>query len=535
KDSTWPPRFYKILLTLKGPQDKSPIDMALTDSRRLGRIRLVGGDPLKSEPISKLGFDPILNLPNEDTFTALVQKRAMPIKALLLDHGVGNWVADEILYHSHIHPAQYANTLSTAQCHTLHQNMEYVCRTAVEADADSSLFPDNWIMNYRWKKGKGKGNGVLPNGQVMAFETVGGRTSCFVPEVQVLPESQKTKSEVKTKVKKRPIKEENDQITECIKKDGMSRAERYIKRAKTKANSLSNQRRLAAVPARKERVVILGCSSGIGRETALTYAARGASLVLFARRMAMLESLEQECKDRGATKVLVVQGDVGSQVDLEKIKTRSREELGGLDTAIYCAGMISVRPFFEACNIEFQKSSDQKSHYTAIETKSTSSYEALKKITDINYFAAVEATRVLLPLMIETSDMPNWIVISSMAGKVGAPTRAMYAGSKHAVHGFFDSLRVEVEKYGVHVGLVCPGTVDTELRASAVDRGTGEIAGSTKGKLSPQSVASRIVAASDRREREVYIPVMFGYAAVWAKLVASELVDWAAKRKYSSA
>ncbi|OAD73417.1 hypothetical protein PHYBLDRAFT_66028 [Phycomyces blakesleeanus NRRL 1555(-)] len=253
KDSTWPPRFYKILLTLKGPQDKSPMDMALTDSRRLGRIRLVGGDPLKSEPISKLGFDPILNLPNEDTFTALVQKRAMPIKALLLDQsfsaqftytktlkfGVGNWVADEILYHSHIHPAQYANTLSTAQCHTLHQNMEYVCRTAVEADADSSLFPDNWIMNYRWKKGKGKGNGVLPNGQVMAFETVGGRTSCFVPEVQVLPESQKTKSEVKTKVKKRPIKEENDQITECIKKDGMSRAERYIKRAKTKANSLS--------------------------------------------------------------------------------------------------------------------------------------------------------------------------------------------------------------------------------------------------------------------------------------------------------
>ncbi|KAI9031670.1 hypothetical protein CLU79DRAFT_729574 [Phycomyces nitens] len=295
-----------------------------------------------------------------------------------------------------------------------------------------------------------------------------------------------------------------------------------------------NQKRLAKVQPRTERVVILGCSSGIGRETALTYAARGANLVLFARRMAMLESLEQECKDRGASKVLVVQGDVGSQVDLETIKRRSREELGGLDTAIYCAGMISVRPFFEACNIEFQKSPGQ-SHYTAIETNSTSADEALKKITDINYFSAVEATRVLLPLMIETSDMPNWIVISSMAGKVGAPTRAMYAGSKHAVHGFFDSLRVEVEKYGVHVGIVCPGTVDTDLRASAVDRGTGTIAGSTKGKLSPQSVASRIVAASDRREREVYIPAWFGYGAVWAKILASELVDLAAKRKYSIA
>ncbi|KAI9031671.1 hypothetical protein CLU79DRAFT_729576 [Phycomyces nitens] len=239
KDSTWPPRFYKILLTLKGPKDKAPIEMALTDSRRLGRIRLVDGDPLKKEPISKLGFDPILSMPDKDTFTALVQKRAMPIKALLLDQsfsaGVGNWVADEILYHSRIHPAQYANTLSTAQCHTLYQEMEKVCRIAVEADADSSLFPEDWMMNYRWKKGKGKGNGVLPNGQVMAFETVGGRTSCFVPTVQILPEDQQPRP-AKTKPKKRPIKIEEDHATEYIKKDGMSRAERYIKRAKTKEN-----------------------------------------------------------------------------------------------------------------------------------------------------------------------------------------------------------------------------------------------------------------------------------------------------------
>ncbi|KAG0181475.1 hypothetical protein DFQ28_011262 [Apophysomyces sp. BC1034] len=167
--------------------------MAFSDARRLGRLRLIWEtNPLQCEPISKLGFDPLLNLPDENEFSRLVQKRAVPVKALLLNQafsaGVGNWIADEILYHSRVHPAQYTNTLTNEECNTLREKMQYICHTAVELEANSASFPDDWLMTYRWNKGKGKGKGVLPNGHKLAFETVGGRTSAFVPELQVLRE-----------------------------------------------------------------------------------------------------------------------------------------------------------------------------------------------------------------------------------------------------------------------------------------------------------------------------------------------------------
>ncbi|KAI9308761.1 DNA glycosylase/AP lyase [Cunninghamella echinulata] len=177
ENDTWPPRFWKTILTFsKSTDDKEPMVMAFCDPRRLGRIRLVENDPFTSEPISKLGFDPLHNLPDETEFASLITKRAMPIKALLLDQafsaGVGNWIADEILYHSRIHPAQYTNTLTKDECNTLREQMLRVCKISVEAEADESLFPENWLMTYRWNKGKGKGKGVLPNGHKLAFETV---------------------------------------------------------------------------------------------------------------------------------------------------------------------------------------------------------------------------------------------------------------------------------------------------------------------------------------------------------------------------
>ena len=76
----------------------------------------------------------------------------MPIKALLLDQGnisgVGNWVADEVLYQARIHPEQYCNTFSDEQIKELHDSLISVCTTAVELLADSSKFPENWIMKW---------------------------------------------------------------------------------------------------------------------------------------------------------------------------------------------------------------------------------------------------------------------------------------------------------------------------------------------------------------------------------------------------
>ncbi|KAI7868318.1 hypothetical protein BDF14DRAFT_1874659 [Spinellus fusiger] len=547
-NDSWPPRFCKALFTLHDPKNTTadPILMAFSDPRRLGRLRLVEGDPLQQMPISKLGFDPLMNLPDKMTFAGLVQKRAVPIKSLLLDQGfsagVGNWVADEILYHARIHPAHYSHALTLEQCYTIREEMERVCRVAVEAEADSSLYPEDWLMTYRWNKGKGKVS--LPNGHALAFVTVGGRTSCYAPTLQPLSKSNAPAPSAKsTKTKKRSLHDSDTAKEDAVpRRTVLSRAERYALLWAAGLTCLIGyfslpkaKKRLDIVSPQQERVAIIGCSSGIGKATALAYAARGARLVLFARRVDLLVSLERECLEKGARQVIVIAGDVTLVQDVQTIKAQALEVWGGIDTVLYCAGMISVRPFFDACGIAFHKT---EGRYTATEDGSASSAsvdEALERITTVNYSAAVKATRVLLPLLIETSLQPNFIVVSSMSGKVGAPTRAMYSGSKHALHGFFDSLRVEVEDYGVHIGLVCPGTVDTELRTSAVDGdlGRGRVAGSTKGKLVPGSVADRILEASDRREREVYLPAWFGHGAVWAKLIASPFVDWAAKQKYS--
>ncbi|ORX51658.1 N-terminal domain of MutM-like DNA repair protein [Hesseltinella vesiculosa] len=199
----WPPRFHKLVLTFdhKKKNDVPPVVMAFCDARRLGRLRLVEGDPMTQEPISKLGFDPLVNLPKDDEFYTLIHKRSVPIKALLLDQafsaGVGNWIADEILFHARIHPAQYTNTLTTDQCKEIRKQMLYVCEVAVEAEADESILPDHWLMTYRWNKGKGKGKGKLPNGHTLAFETVGGRTSAFVPALQKLTSKPNTNKKPK--------------------------------------------------------------------------------------------------------------------------------------------------------------------------------------------------------------------------------------------------------------------------------------------------------------------------------------------------
>ena len=103
------------------------VKLAFCDPRRFGKIRLQA-DPINNEPISKLGFDPILSMPDLATFSAMLTKQKRAVKPLLLDQGfsagVGNWVADEILYQAQIHPEQKAASLDEAQCAALHHQMQ---------------------------------------------------------------------------------------------------------------------------------------------------------------------------------------------------------------------------------------------------------------------------------------------------------------------------------------------------------------------------------------------------------------------------
>ncbi|CAG8601654.1 12213_t:CDS:2, partial [Gigaspora margarita] len=238
----WPPRFWKFTITLVelsnlSSQTSQNIVMAFTDKRRLARIRLVNS-PLQDLPISKLGFDPLLNMPDRQTFKEKTLKRHCPIKALLLDQsfsaGVGNWIADEVLYQSRIHPAQYANTLSDEQITALYENLIFVCQAAVEVNADASLFPSSWLFHYRWGKGN-KAGAFMPDGEKILFETVGGRTSAIVPSVQILIQSA-SKSDIYTSTDlniKKSTRQKRSTIGENLRSENLPKVSSIKRRRKS--------------------------------------------------------------------------------------------------------------------------------------------------------------------------------------------------------------------------------------------------------------------------------------------------------------
>lgn len=186
----WPPKYWKFQLET----ESSPkVEVAFTDPRRFGRIRLVDcpGEAIrKHSPLAENGPDPVVDA---DVFTgeylrAKMRSRHVPVKALLLDQamisGIGNWVADEVLYHAKLHPEQYCDDFGNEQIADLHRAVRYVCQTAVDKLGNSDEFPQDWLFNHRWGKGAKGAATKLPNGERLAFLTVGGRTSCYAPGIQ---------------------------------------------------------------------------------------------------------------------------------------------------------------------------------------------------------------------------------------------------------------------------------------------------------------------------------------------------------------
>lgn len=178
-DEVWPPRFTKLELVFG-----SSTRLAFCDPRRLGRLRL-RDDPINQDPWRALAPDPHLAPISVATALKILGATAKPIKALLLDQaalvsGVGNWMADEILFQAGIHPEASCSSLSEAQVGQLHASLLHVVTTAVGALADSAKFPKEWLFHYRW--GKGKAGTSVPGaaGGHITFITVGGRTSAVV-------------------------------------------------------------------------------------------------------------------------------------------------------------------------------------------------------------------------------------------------------------------------------------------------------------------------------------------------------------------
>ncbi len=177
-DENGRPRFLKMMLEA---EDGGRVVM--TDGRRLARLWLAADS---ASGLPKLGPDMLHEPWSAEDLAKRLAGRSAPVKALLLDQtlfcGVGNWIADEVLYQAGISPRRPAGELSLEELGRLMASLSVILSLAVEVGADSGKYPNTWLFNSRW--GGAKGQETL-DGEAIIRETVGGRTTAWVPTRQV--------------------------------------------------------------------------------------------------------------------------------------------------------------------------------------------------------------------------------------------------------------------------------------------------------------------------------------------------------------
>jgi len=248
-------------------------------------------------------------------------------------------------------------------------------------------------------------------------------------------------------------------------------------------------------------VVITGASSGIGRSLALQLAEQGARLALAARDGARLEEVAAECRRR-AGDVLVVPTDVSEPAQCEHLVALAAAAFGRIDTLINNAGISMWARFDELRDLA-----------------------VLERVMRVNYFGSVYCTYYALPHLKRTRG--RIVAVVSLTGKAGVPTRSGYAASKHAMAGFFDSIRIELADHGVGVTTVYPGFVATEARRRALGPDGEPLRTSLVREhevMTADACAATILRAAARRKREVVMTAR-GKVGMWLKLVAPALVD----------
>jgi short-subunit dehydrogenase len=246
------------------------------------------------------------------------------------------------------------------------------------------------------------------------------------------------------------------------------------------------------------RVLITGASSGIGRELSLAFARRRARVLLSARRAELLGSVVNECVDAGASSADFLAGDVTNPPYREALVKLADGLWGGLDVLVNNAGVSAHGRFSE---------SDEPT---------------LRRIMEVNFFAAAELTRLALP-MLKRGAAPAVVNIGSILGHRAAPLNSEYAASKFALRGLTEALRAELAADGVDVLLVSPGTTDTEFFDHLLAK-HGELPWGEAKAIPAVIVAEQTVRALQRGRREIF-PNWRGRALVTANRLFPGIVD----------
>ncbi|NQY09546.1 MAG: SDR family oxidoreductase [Flavobacteriales bacterium] len=232
----------------------------------------------------------------------------------------------------------------------------------------------------------------------------------------------------------------------------------------------------------KEKIIwITGASSGIGEELATQLSEAGAKLVLSSRRIEELERVKGLCAN--PENILNVVLDLSSQSDFKAEVEQVIAHFGQIDCVINNGG-VSQRSLI----IDTDMATD-------------------RRIMETNYFGTVSLVKQILPHMLAKKS-GHMVAMSSISGKFGFGLRSAYSASKHALHGFFESLRFETWKENIKVTIVCPGKIKTSISINALD-GTGnkhnKMDDNQNEGMLAKDCAKEIIQAIRKDKEEVYI------------------------------
>lgn len=232
----------------------------------------------------------------------------------------------------------------------------------------------------------------------------------------------------------------------------------------------------------KNKIIwITGASSGIGKALSFELSKQGAKLILSSRNKEDLEAVKAQCKHTDSVEIISL--DLEKRDEFPDLVKKAIIIFGRIDILVNNGG-ISQRSLVRETDISVDK-----------------------RIMDVNYLGTIALTKAILPHFIKNKS-GHFVVTTSIVGKIGTPLRSSYAASKHALHGFFDSLRAETHPDNIAVTLVCPGFVNTNISINALT-GNGtpqqkmDIA--TKNGIQPERFAKLMAKAIQKKKEEVYI------------------------------
>jgi len=260
----------------------------------------------------------------------------------------------------------------------------------------------------------------------------------------------------------------------------------------------------------KDKVVaITGAASGIGLALALKFSGEGAAVALIDMDPAALSRCKQELRDSGR-RALAVTCNVTDQAMCADAMAAVIREFGGIDVLVNNAGIT------------------QRSRFADTQV------DVFHKVMAVNFFGSLYCTKAALDSLIERRGMI--IVNESVAGLTPLLGRTGYSASKHALHGLFTSLRCELREHGVHVLIVCPGFIRTNLQDRALG-GDGRMTMRPQSRIgkeaSPESAAAEIYRAAVRKKALLILTFM-GKLWYWVSRLAPVLYEKMMTKKFSS-